>query len=53
MQQYAAQDKWVADLTKVQERERDKFLERAVAGEQEPEPVGIEAEKSRRRPSQE
>lgn len=44
--EYASQDQWVADLKKVQEREQDKFLERAQAGE----PAHIEPEGPRARP---
>ncbi|OJU50096.1 MAG: hypothetical protein BGO03_09505 [Mesorhizobium sp. 61-13] len=35
--EYSSQDQWVADLRKTQERECERFLERAIAGEPEPE----------------
>lgn len=51
--EYAAQDQWVADLRKAQERDRDRFLERAVAGKLEAELQRIEQERPRQRPSHE
>lgn len=44
--EYASQDQWVADLNKAQEREQNRFLERAQAGE----PARIEPEGPRARP---
>lgn len=40
---YASQDQWVADLRKAQEREQDRFLERAQANE----PACVEPERPR------
>ncbi len=47
--EYAAQDRWVSDLRKAQDRECDRLLERAIAGE----PERMQPEKPRHSPSRE
>lgn len=51
--EYAAQDRWVADLKKAQDRECDRFFERAIAGEPAPELQRMERGAPRQRPSHE
>ncbi len=51
--EYSSQDQWVADLKKAQEREQDRFLERAIAGTPEPESPRIDGERPRQTPSRE